>query len=79
MFRARGDLKHERKGTIHLLEGICIAVALVGLMYFAYRGWSIILIAPIFAGVAALASIFGVLPTYSELYITRMAEYTNSY
>ena len=62
-----------------MLEGICIAVALVGLMYFAYRGWSIILIAPIFAGVAALASIFGVLPTYSELYMTRMAEYTKSY
>jgi len=62
-----------------VLEGICIAVALVGLMYFAYRGWSIILIAPIFAGVAALASIFGVLPTYSELYMTRMAEYTKSY
>ena len=54
-------------------------MALVGLMYFAYRGWSIILIAPIFAGVAALASIFGVLPTYSELYMTRMAEYTKSY
>ena len=62
-----------------MLEGICIAVALIGLMYFAYRGWSIILIAPIFAGVAALASIFGVLPTYSELYMTRMAEYTKSY
>lgn len=54
-------------------------MALIGLMYFAYRGWSIILIAPIFAGVAALASIFGVLPTYSELYMTRMAEYTKSY
>ena len=51
----------------------------IGLMYFAYRGWSIILIAAIFAGVAALASIFGVLPTYSELYMTRMAEYTKSY
>ena len=49
------------------MEAFCIAVALVGLMYFAYRGWSIILIAPLFAGIAALASAFGVLPTYTEL------------
>ena len=61
------------------MEAFCIAVALVGLMYFAYRGWSIILIAPLFAGIAALASAFGVLPTYTELYMTRMAEYVKTY
>ena len=61
------------------MEAFCIAVALVGLMYFAYRGWSIILIAPLFAGIAALASTFGVLPTYTELYMTRMAEYVKTY
>ena len=46
---------------------------------FAYRGWSIILIAPFFAIVAALLSEFGIMPTYSELYMTRLAEYTKTY
>ena len=48
-------------------------------MMFAYRGWSIILIAPFFAIVAALLSEFGIMPTYSELYMTRLAEYTKTY
>ena len=48
-------------------------------MYFAYRGWSIILIAPFFAGLAALASMFDILPVYSELYMTRLAEYVKTY
>lgn len=61
------------------MEALCIALALLGLMYFAYRGWSIILIAPFFAGLAALASIFDILPVYSELYMTRLAEYVKTY
>ncbi|MBQ4402861.1 MAG: GntP family permease [Selenomonadaceae bacterium] len=61
------------------METICIAVAIGGLMMFAYRGWSIILIAPFFAIVAALLSEFGIMPTYSELYMTRLAEYTKTY
>ena len=48
-------------------------------MMFAYRGWSIILIAPFFAIVAALLSEFGIMPTCSELYMTRLAEYTKTY
>lgn len=48
-------------------------------MSFAYRGWSIILIAPFFAVLAALFSQFGILPIYSELYMTRLAEYTKTY
>ena len=61
------------------METFCIGVAIVGLMLFAYRGWSIILIAPFFAVIAALLSEFGVMPTYSELYMTRLAEYTKTY
>lgn len=61
------------------METFCIAVAIVGLMMFAYRGWSIILIAPFFAIIAALLSEFGIMPTYSELYMTRLAEYTKTY
>jgi len=48
-------------------------------MSFAYRGWSIILIAPFFAVLAALMSEFGILPVYTELYMTRLAEYTKTY
>ena len=61
------------------MEALCITMALLGLMYFAYRGWSIILIAPFFAGLAALASMFDILPVYSELYMTRLAEYVKTY
>ncbi|MBQ1876340.1 MAG: GntP family permease [Selenomonas sp.] len=61
------------------MEAICIALALVGLMYLAYRGWSIILIAPFMAGLAALASTFDILPVYTELYMTRLAEYVKTY
>lgn len=52
---------------------------MLGLMTFAYRGWSIILIAPFFAILAALLSEFGILPVYTELYMTRLAEYTKTY
>lgn len=61
------------------METFCTGVAIVGLMMFAYRGWSIILIAPFFAIIAALMSEFGIMPTYSELYMTRLAEYTKTY
>lgn len=61
------------------METFCIGVGILGLMSFAYRGWSIILIAPFFAVVAALMSEFGILPIYSELYMTRLAEYTKTY
>ena len=61
------------------METFCVVVAIIGLMMFAYRGWSIILIAPFFAIVAALVSEFGIMPTYSELYMTRLAEYTKTY
>ncbi len=61
------------------METFCIALAIVGLMLFAYRGWSIILIAPFFAVLAAILSELGILPVYSELYMTRLAEYTKTY
>ncbi len=61
------------------METFCIAVAVMGLMFFAYRGWSIILIAPFFAGVAALLSELGIMPVYTEFYMTRLAEYTKTY
>lgn len=61
------------------METFCVIVAIGGLMMFAYRGWSIILIAPFFAVLAAILSEFGIMPTYSELYMTRLAEYVKTY
>ncbi len=61
------------------METFCIGAGILGLMSFAYRGWSIILIAPFFAVMAAIFSEFGILPVYSELYMTRLAEYTKTY
>lgn len=61
------------------MDTAIIFVALIGLMVMAYRGASIILIAPVFAVVAALGSEHASLPIFSELYMTKAAEYLKSY
>lgn len=61
------------------MDTAIIFVALIGLMVMAYRGASIILIAPIFAVVAALGSEHASLPIFSELYMTKAAEYLKNY
>ena len=47
-------------------------------MYFAYRGYSIILIAPLFAIVAACTE-FSSMPVYSEIFMIKAAEYFKTY
>lgn len=54
-------------------------LSLVLLMFFAYRGYSIIFIAPLFAVIAALGSGHAAMPVYSELYMTKAAEYIKTY
>ena len=61
------------------MDTAIIFVALIGLMVMAYRGASIILIAPVFAVVAALGSEHASLPIFSELYMTKAAEYLKNY
>ena len=56
-----------------------IVISLVLLMFFAYRGYSIIFIAPIFAVVAAVGSGYDSMPVYSEIYMTKAAEYIKTY
>ena len=56
-----------------------IVVSLVLLMFFAYRGYSIIFIAPLFAVVAAIGSGHAAMPVYSEIYMTKAAEYIKTY
>lgn len=55
-----------------------IVASLILLMYFAYRGYSIIIIAPLFAILASLTE-FSSMPVYSELFMTKAAEYFKTY
>jgi H+/gluconate symporter-like permease len=71
-------LKHHFQEEIPLAT-IAMAAALIGLMLCAYRGCSIILVAPFFAVVAALGSQHYGLPIFSELYMTKLAEYVKTY
>ncbi len=56
-----------------------IFVALCGLMYLAYRGYSIILLAPLFAVIAAWGSEHASMAIFSELYMSKAAEYFKMY
>ena len=61
------------------MDLIIILVSLLLLMLFAYRGFSLIFIAPVFAVLAAITSDYASMPVYSELYMTKAAEYIKSY
>ena len=56
-----------------------IILSLVLLIFFAYRGYSIIFIAPVFAVVAAIGSGHDPMPVFSEIYMTKAAEYVKTY
>jgi H+/gluconate symporter-like permease len=56
-----------------------ILLSFLLLMFFAYRGFSIILFAPVFALLAASYSELSLMPVYSELFMTKVAEYTKMY
>ena len=55
-----------------------IFISLLLLMFFAYRGFSLIFIAPIFAVLAAITSDYTSMPVYSELYMDRKSTRLNS-
>lgn len=57
--------------------GIFFSLAL--LMFMAYRGYSVIFFAPIFALLAAALSGMSPLPTYTELFLPQMAGYVKTY
>ena len=61
------------------LGSVAIIVSLVGLMYMAYRGCSIILVAPLFAVVASIGTQHAAMPMFSEVYMTKAAEYFKTY
>lgn len=56
-----------------------IFLSLVLLIFMAYRGFSVILFAPVFAVLAAVASGYDVLPTYTELFMPSAATYVKNF
>ena len=57
------------------MEVFGIFASLFLLMYFAYRGYSVILFAPVFALLAASFSGLPVMPAYTELFMAKAVNY----
>ena len=68
-----------------MLSVLAIVISLALLIYLGYKGWSIVLLAPILALLAAILTAivtggeFHVLATYTEVFMTNMAGYVKSY
>ncbi|HWR41363.1 MAG TPA: GntP family permease [Patescibacteria group bacterium] len=61
------------------MEVLGIILSLFLLMFFAYRGFSVILFAPVFALLAALMSGFSIMPSYTELFMAKAVTYVKSF
>ncbi|HYG60700.1 MAG TPA: GntP family permease, partial [Symbiobacteriaceae bacterium] len=61
------------------MQVIAIILSLVLLIYVAYRGYSVILFAPVFALGAAAFSGLDVMPAFSELFMLRLAAYVKNF
>ncbi|MDF2564848.1 MAG: Citrate transporter [Massilibacillus sp.] len=61
------------------MEIIGIILSLVLLITFAYKGFSVILFAPIFALLAAMTQGFSILPSYTELFMVKAVIYIKSF
>lgn len=61
------------------MEILLILLSLGLLMYLAFRGFSVILLAPVCALLAAMISGLPLLPTFTELFMTKSAGYFKSF
>jgi len=61
------------------MEILGIVLSLFLLMLFAYRGFSVILFAPIFALLAASLQGFHVMPAYTELFMAKAVTYVKTF
>ena len=61
------------------MEVLGIILSLFLLMFFAYRGFSVILFAPIFALLAASMSGLSIMPSYTELFMAKAVTYVKSF
>jgi len=60
-------------GVIGILLALCL------LMFMAYKGFSVIVFAPIFAILAAIFSGMAILPTYTEIFLPNLGHYVTIY
>jgi len=59
-----------------LLGTIAIVLSLAGLMFFAYRGWNVLVLAPIMAAFAVLLAQGGpLLATYTQIFMSSLGKY----
>jgi H+/gluconate symporter-like permease len=61
------------------MDVLGILLSLFLLMFFAYRGFSVILFAPIFALLAAVSQGFAPMPAYTELFMAKAVTYVKSF
>lgn len=61
------------------MQVIAIILSLVLLIYVAYRGYNVILFAPVFALLAAAFSGLSLMPAYSELFMIKMVTYIKNF
>ncbi len=61
------------------MEVLGILLSLFLLMFFAYRGYSVILFAPVFALLAAASRGFSPMPAYTELFMVKAVVYIKSF
>lgn len=61
------------------MEVLGILLSLFLLMFFAYRGYSVILFAPVFALLAAASQGLSPMPTYTELFMAKTVTYVKSF
>ncbi|HWX48819.1 MAG TPA: GntP family permease [Roseomonas sp.] len=59
-----------------MLGTIAIVLSLAGLMFFAYRGWNVLVLAPIMAAFAVLLAQGGpLLATYTQVFMSSLGKY----
>lgn len=61
------------------MEVISILASLLLLIFFAYRGYSVIIFAPIFALLAVSMSSLPIMPAYTELFMAKGVTYVKSF
>ncbi|MFC5449609.1 GntP family permease [Paenibacillus aestuarii] len=61
------------------IQVVAILLALGLLMFFAYRGYPVIVFAPIFTLLAVLISGLALMPSYTETYMVNAANYIKTY
>lgn len=61
------------------MDVLGIILSLILLMTFAYRGYSVILFAPVFALLAAVMQGMPIMPSYTELFMGKAVTYVKSF